>query len=274
MAGLLVTLAVLGVGFLLVRDSSLVRVQRVQVQGLTGPEAAALQRSLAQAGKDMSTLNVDREALEAIVEPHPVVRGLSVQPDFPHGLRITVHERTPVAVVQSGGDEVLVSSDGTLLRGARPRDLAVIPMRAAPGGDRITDRRALQAVAALAAAPPQLRPRVARAFTGSHGLTLQLEEGPSLRFGSLSRLRAKWASAARVLGDAGSRGATYLDLRYPERPAAGGLEDPESQLDPDAEGQSVTVPGVETPGGAAAPAATPAAPAAPATPVTPAPTGP
>lgn len=39
------------------------------------------------------------------------------------------------------------------------------------------------------------------------------------------------AAAAAVLADPTSVGATYIDVRYPERPAAGGLEDPATQGD-------------------------------------------
>ncbi len=265
LAGLLAALAVLGGGFLLVRDSSLVEVRDVAVVGLTGPEAPRLERALRQAGREMTTLKVDRKALEEVVAPHPVVRGVDVQTDFPHGLRIAVRERTPVAAVQSGTLRTLVASDGRMLRGAALRDLAVVPVKRMPVGDRVSDPNATRAVKALAAAPPQLRPRVERAFVGPNGLTLQLEDGPSLRFGSTARLAAKWAAAARVLADAGSRGATYLDLRYPERPAAGGLEDPLSQVDPEADGRSAAAPGVTTPSTHTPP---PAAPAQPQTPTT------
>jgi cell division protein FtsQ len=41
--------------------------------------------------------------------------------------------------------------------------------------------------------------------------------------GSTERPRAKWAAAARVLSDSSSEGATYIDVRLPERPAAGGF---------------------------------------------------
>ncbi|HWH94409.1 MAG TPA: cell division protein FtsQ/DivIB, partial [Baekduia sp.] len=87
----------------------------------------------------------------------------------------------------------------------------------------------------LAAAPAALRDRVQRAATTrGGGLTLTLRNGPELRFGGADRLAAKWAAAAAVLADDASAGATYLDLRYPERPAAGGLEDPATQRDPQA----------------------------------------
>jgi cell division protein FtsQ len=47
-----------------------------------------------------------------------------------------------------------------------------------------------------------------------------------LFFGGGERLSAKWTAATVVLDDRTSAGASYLDLRLPERPAAGGLEAP------------------------------------------------
>ena len=51
----------------------------------------------------------------------------------------------------------------------------------------------------------------------------ELRDGPELIFGPATRLRAKWAAAARVLADLEARGASYVDLRIPSRPAVGGL---------------------------------------------------
>ncbi len=45
--------------------------------------------------------------------------------------------------------------------------------------------------------------------------------GLLLYFGDATRPHAKWLSAARVLADPSSAGATYVDVRAPERPAAG-----------------------------------------------------
>ena len=81
-------------------------------------------------------------------------------------------------------------------------------------------------MALLAAAPPELRAKVSRVYAGPRGLTAPLAAGPVLYFGGADRLRAKWAAAARVLADRSSSGATYVDLRLPERPAAGGLVAP------------------------------------------------
>jgi hypothetical protein len=55
------------------------------------------------------------------------------------------------------------------------------------------------------------------------GYVAELRDGPELLIGSATRLRAKWAAAARVLADLEARGATYIDLRIPSRPAVGGL---------------------------------------------------
>jgi cell division protein FtsQ len=231
----LAALALLVGALLWFRDSSFVAVQRVTVVGATGPEAQRLTNQLRDAALDMTTLHVRGDQLRSVTEPYPVVKDLRVSTDFPHGLRITVIENTPVAAVVADGVTTPVAGDGLLLRGAEQRALPVVPVSVPPGGDHVVDRTARRAIAALAAAPAALRERVERASTTREGgLTLKLRSGPDLRFGGADRLAAKWAAAAAVLADDASRGASYLDLRYPERPAAGGLEDPTTQRDPEA----------------------------------------
>jgi cell division protein FtsQ len=230
----LAVLALLIAGGMWLRDSSLVAVRDVQVVGLSGPETARVTRQLESAARDMTTLHIRGDQLRSVVAPYPVVKDLRVSSDFPHGLKITVIENTPVAVVTVAGAKTPVSGDGLLLRGADQRDLPTVPLRVPPGGDHVADKSARGAIAALAAAPAALRGRVVKATTSkAEGLTLTLHNGPELRFGGADRLAAKWAAAAAVLSSDDSRGATYLDLRYPERPAAGGLEDPSLQLDPE-----------------------------------------
>jgi cell division protein FtsQ len=231
--------ALLTAGLLWARVSSLVAVRHVEVVGLSGPETARVTRQLESAARDMTTLHVRGDQLRSVVAPYPVVKDLRVSTDFPHGLKITVVENTPVAVVTVDGAKTPVAGDGKLLRGADQRDLPAVPMRVSPGGDHVADQAARGAIAALAAAPSALRARVIKATTSkAEGLTLTLQSGPELRFGGADRLAAKWAAASAVLASADSRGATYLDLRYPERPAAGGLEDPTLQQDPETVNQA------------------------------------
>ena len=65
------------------RDSSLVEVKRVQVTGLTTSDAKRVRAALTSAGKAMTTLHVDRAALDRAVETYPVIRALDGQPRLP-----------------------------------------------------------------------------------------------------------------------------------------------------------------------------------------------
>jgi cell division protein FtsQ len=78
----------------------------------------------------------------------------------------------------------------------------------------------------MGAAPRKLRGFVTSITRGAEGLTVSVRNGPLLQFGDASRPRAKWAAAARVLADPRSAGASYLDVRVPERPVAGRFSDP------------------------------------------------
>ena len=82
------------------------------------------------------------------------------------------------------------------------------------------------AATACGLAPAALRGRVQHVWNGTHGLTARLSRGPLLYFGSTDRLDAKWIAVTRVLEDPDAAGALYLDVRLPERTAAGGLAAP------------------------------------------------
>jgi len=218
LAGLLVAT------FLIVRESSLVAVRDVQVSGAAGRDGQRIRDALTSAAQDMTTLHVDVDALRTAVAPYPIVKDIRASPDLPHGLRIEVVEHLPVAAVSVDGTKVAVAADGTLLRGTAVRDLPVLPMRTPPAGEHLAAGQASRVVAALGAAPAPLRSRIEKVFIGRRGLTLRISAGPALYLGSTERVEAKWAAVARVLADPSSKGATYVDVRLPERPAAGGLE--------------------------------------------------
>jgi cell division protein FtsQ len=96
-------------------------------------------------------------------------------------------------------------------------------MDAVPAGDRVANANTRTALALAAAAPDELRRRIDRLWTGPKGMMLALVDGPDVIFGDASDARRKWLAASRVLADESSAGATYLDVRIPERVAAGGL---------------------------------------------------
>jgi cell division protein FtsQ len=216
-------LLLLGGGWLWFQDSSLVAVQQVTVTGESGPDAGAIRSALVSAARGMTTLDVQTRQLYSAVSAYPVVRSLQVTTQFPHGMRIHVVEELPVAVVTAAGRRVAVASDGTLLH-----DLARIPvlprivLAVPPGGPRLNEPPALEALDAATAAPRPLLSRISQISTvRGHGVVALLHDGPAVYLGAPNELRRKWAAALAVLDDPGSAGASYIDVTDPGRPAAG-----------------------------------------------------
>lgn len=217
---------VLGAAYMLwLRDSGLVAVEEVRVTGLTGRDAERVRVALDGAARGMTTLHVDRDALEAAAAAFPVVQALEVETDFPSGLRITVIEHRPVAVLVSGEKRIPVAGDGSVLAGLPTEGpLPEIATGAAIPEAQLEPGFAMDAARVAGGAPGALVSRLTEVEReGERGLVVGVEDGPDLIFGSPDRLAAKWAAAVRVLADADAAGAEYLDLRLPERPAAGGL---------------------------------------------------
>jgi cell division protein FtsQ len=223
LAALLVCGLLLG-GFLLVRDSSLFAVRNVTVKGATGPSARRMAVALEAAARGMTTLHLDRGTLRRSLSTFPQVRGIRASRVGRNGLRVQVIEYVPVGALSGAGQRIPVAADGTLLRGvpAAP-GLPEIPVSAPAAGRRLQERAAVIALRTVDAAPRALRARISQAAAGARGATVSLRDGPQIYFGAPERLRAKWAAAVAVLADDGSRGARYIDVRTPERPAAGGF---------------------------------------------------
>ncbi len=255
LAGILVVLLAATGGWMWLRDSSLVAVRKVEVTGLTGPQAGRIRAALEGAARNMTTLHVSLGALRDAASPFPIVKDLRVSARPPHALRILVEERDPVAAVLVDGRPVAVASDGSLLRdsGNATRLALLPPLDVPPAGDRVTAALARRELGLLAGAPPVLRGQIARVtLSRAHGLVALVRGGPALYFGGPSRLVAKWAAVAAVLADRTSAGARYLDVRVPERPAAGGVP-----------ALSATSPSGVSPGAGTAPAAPGSASASP-----------
>ena len=219
-----ITLAVLGgLYFFWLRDSSLVSVEHVSVSGVSGGNAHRIATRLEAAARDMTTLNVDDDALRVAVAAFPEVRGVTTEADLPHGLRIVVAERMPIGALTAGRQHVAVASDGTILPKGGTGSLPVIPVDTLPTGSRLTDPAALRAIAVLVAAPARLRARIDELAKGKGGLRATLRGGGTVVIGSPTALAAKWLAAATVMRDPSAKGARYLDVRIPRRPVAGGL---------------------------------------------------
>jgi cell division protein FtsQ len=221
-----VAVLLLGAGYQFwLRDSSLVAVERVTVTGLTTSDSERVRMALTTASRTMTTLHVDHEALERAVAGFPVVRELEVTSDFPDRLRIHVVEHVPAAVAVDDGGRVAVAGDGTILQGVPvEKRLPTVEVDGAIGVEHLRDPTALASAAIAGAAPAALRGRIAEVGKdGELGQVAQLRDGPDVIFGDVTRVRAKWAAASRVLADLEASGASYIDVRIPGRPAVGGL---------------------------------------------------
>jgi cell division protein FtsQ len=219
----LIATPALGGGWLWLRHSSLVAVREVHIAGTHGGDAAAIDSALTAAARRMSTLDVRPGELRAAVSAYPIVARLDVHASFPHALSIRVVEQSPVAAVAVGGARSAVAANGVVLGtahldGSLPAVSATAPLTP---GERVRNPALLAALAVLGAAPPALAAQTERAFSGSKGLTVVLHGGVSAYFGDATRPHAKWLALARVLADPSSAGAAYVDVRVPERPAAG-----------------------------------------------------
>lgn len=218
------TVVVLGGGWMWVRDSALVQVEEVTVTGTSSSEQVKLRAALDAAARDMTTLHVREAALRNVAARFSSVADLKIRTDFPHTMRIEVIEHEPVAALEVGDSTIAATGSGLLLRGVTAdEDLPVIRMDAAPTSDRVKNGNTRTALAISAAAPEELRRRIDRLWTGPKGMMLALVDGPDLIFGDASDAARKWLAATRVLADRSAAGATYLDIRIPERVAAGGL---------------------------------------------------
>jgi cell division protein FtsQ len=223
-AALLLAMALVALYRLWFRDSSFVAVQHVTVSGLTTKDAPRIRTALTAAAHDMSTLNMNQAALDSAVSGFPIVRTVVARASFPHTLQIHVIEQQPVAVLEVGGERLLLAPDGSVLRDvATGHPLAVIRTNGSMPQDTLTEHAPLAALHVAAAAPVALADRITSIGHDKLGIEVHLRNGPRIVFGDDSRPVAKWAAAAAVLADPSSKGASYVDVRLPGRPVAGGL---------------------------------------------------
>ncbi|MGA7705752.1 MAG: FtsQ-type POTRA domain-containing protein [Solirubrobacteraceae bacterium] len=220
---LLVVLPLLSGGWLWLRDSSFVAVRHVHIRGVHGAESIEIRSALDEAAKRMSTMDFNAAKLRSAVASFAIVGAVHVQADPPHTVSISVTERPPVAALQSAGQRTAVAADGTVLGPAwLSSTLPLVSSAIEPAvGAHLSKGFALEAVTVLGAAPSALAKHVTRVYDGPEGLTVAMGNGLLVYFGDSTRPHAKWMSLARVLASPNAAGALYVDVRLPERPAAG-----------------------------------------------------
>ena len=222
---LLIILGVLAATYQLwFRNSSFVAVEKVTIEGVHGPEQEAVEAALSQAAGDMTTLNVDDEALEAAVAGFPTVVGVDADADFPHDLALLVRERPPVLLATAGGESLPVAGDGTVLPGVDVSDLKIpsIGVDELPAQGRLSGD-ALQIARVMGPAPKPLLELVEEiSVGGEEGVQVTLRGGVPVWFGGSDDAAAKWDATAAILADPQIDTLTYVDVRVAERPSIGG----------------------------------------------------
>lgn len=211
-------------GWLWLRDSSLAQVEKVNVTGATGETRRGVERAITIAAREMTTLHFDAAALRAALKPYPIVKSIEVRTHPLHKIDVIVHQYTPVATVVLGGRDVPVAADGTVLDGSSATGVPPLATNRVPVRGEIRERAVLEEIRVLAGATAAQRATVERVQQGPHGVELKFRgDAPMAYFGNGARARDQWIALRRVEADPASAGATYIDLRIPERPAAGGF---------------------------------------------------
>ena len=226
----------------LLRTLPLFQVQNVTITGLSGNAAPQIAGTIQRTAREMYTTDFSTARLRQSLAAYNGVASLHVTTQFPQGVRIRIVERTPIARLAYASSVLAVSADGRILAGLTPsHSLPLLATRSSPVGGRVTDSVVEEQLALLAAAPAPLRARVFAVRLSSGGLTVRLRGGPLVYFGDSLLPHAKWDAAAAVLASATSRGARYIDVSVPSRPAAG-VDDPTTASQPASSGVA-TLPG-------------------------------
>lgn len=205
------------------RDSSLFAVDQVEVKGLTANEDE-ITASLDSAGRGMTTLHIDDDALRDAVAKFPTVASIKADASLPDKLTVTVTERLPVGVVKVHGEPVAVSDTGLLLPGLSVQGEGLPTLDVGPVKGGQLDAEGTAQALIVGAAPEDLRKRIDGIAwdEAGGGVVVDLESAPEIRFGDGADAENKWQAAATVLLNDDARSAGYVDVSVPERVATGG----------------------------------------------------
>ncbi len=206
------------------RDSPLVAVRDVKVEGASSADHGRIVAALTESARGMTTLHVQTDRLQSAVRQFPTVASVSADPRFPHGLTIHVSERRPALVVHAGDRQVAVAANGSLLGGLHVKgQLPELKVDQLPTSGRLSGDPLTEALA-IGAAPAPLGPLIAGvSLTRDYGIVMTMRGGIELRLGTRDQIDQKWAAVAAILADRHLTSLSYIDARVPDRPAVGGV---------------------------------------------------
>lgn len=188
----LAVVALLGFAAYAVLYSAWLRVTQVEVLGESQlQEQPILSAAAVPTGEQLAL--IDLAAIELRVRSLATVESVDVTRRWPHGVRIAVVERTPIAVIARGNDFTQIDEEGVTF-GRVPDVPEGLPrIRTGPGADRAAITEAAAVVSAL---DPEVSVLVDDVEVASvDRIRLRLRDGREVRWGSADASEEK----ARVL---------------------------------------------------------------------------
>lgn len=184
------------------------RVVEVEGEARLGPHEVL---RIAGVRRGTNVVHLDEGVIEARLEEEPWIRDATVRADLPTTIRIDIDERTAVLVVADAGEARLVADDGTLLSTAPPG--TGLPEFVAQPGTTPSIAELRSAAEVTGAIPLPLRTRISSVSVDDAGeVSLEIDDGVSVRFGTPHEAAAKAQALRAILGYAGRAAETVLTV--------------------------------------------------------------
>ena len=215
----LVTLGAIAIGL---SYTPLVAARTVSVTGERHLSEGKVLR-IARLGEGTNLIHVDLAAAEARLERNPWVAEATVERGLPHTLRISVVERTPVAVTsRPNGALAFVATDGTMMGSAA--EGSPLPAIVATDGELPAPTDVLGTGASVSASMPvALQRRIDSVSVGPDGsVTVETLTHIIVTYGDGSQLEAKAQTLKAVLDWSEREGVALaaVDVTVPGAPTA------------------------------------------------------
>lgn len=212
----------------LVSGSQIFEIETIDVRGVTTLSAeTVIARAALPDGETL--LRVDSDAVTDRLLKEPWIADATVSRWIPSTLRITVEERVPVAVVDTGMTFWFVDGSGRVLSESVPDSATVLPVirdvpdfAAEPGV--VSDSKTLRnAISVLAGLSDELVASVRTVSAPSANETALLTASSvEIMIGEAVRLGEKSLLVTDILREQGNQ-VVFIDVRSVERPISRGL---------------------------------------------------
>jgi cell division protein FtsQ len=210
---LVLVLSLVAVGIYAVWFSTWLAVEKIEVSGAQTVEASDIR---ARSGIDIGEplVRVDLATAERRIGALAVVRSVTVTRQWPHGILVSVEERTPIAVVEIGDRLRGMDADGVVFRDYKTAPPGLPRVVTTTG---ITSAALKEAAEVISALPQALTLMVDHVQVASvDQISLLLKDGREVIWGSADESDTKAEVLAPLLATVD---AQVYDVSVPSKPA-------------------------------------------------------